>query len=176
MPGAGRQRPDRTETLLSALRRPRLPPPRSLATAGEAEETADFSPVRGALRRAHGTRTAVGHAAAPGPPQGDGARAARSVRRRRRIWRGGPQGLETPGGGREPSPPPRLWGTSFGSIVPARTEGAGRRAPPGVEGRPRGSRGPARSPAAGGRSRERGRLPAQATADSPQAEPQRPVR
>lgn len=105
MPGAGRRRPNRTETLLSALRRPRLPVPRALATAGKAAEPADFSRVRGALRSAHGTRTAVGHAAAPGPPQGDGARAASSVRRRRLIWRAGARVWRPRAA--DGSPPPR---------------------------------------------------------------------
>lgn len=72
----------------------------------------------------------------------------------------GATGSGDPGRRTEPSPAPRLRGTSFGSIVPARTRGAGRRAPPGIESRPRGSRGPARSPGAAGRSRGRGHPPA----------------
>lgn len=137
MPRAGRQRPDGTETPLSALRRPRLLRPRARAAAGKAAETADFSPVGGAPRRAPGTKTALGNAAAPGPPQGDGARAARIVRSRRRVWRGGPQGLETPGGVREPSPRPASGAPALAPLFPPGLEA------PGVE------RHRSRAPAAG---------------------------
>lgn len=178
VPGAGRQRPDWTETPLSALRRPRLPRPRARAAAGEAAETGDFSPVRGAPRRARRPSAAVGHAAAAGPPQGDGAGSARSVRRRRQVPERGATGSGDPGRRTGALPPPRLRGTSFGSIVPARAGGAEHRAPPGVERRPPR---PRQDPS-GARGRRAGagdagaRPPAQATADSPEAEPQRRVR
>lgn len=137
--GAGPQRLDWTETLLSALRRPRLSWTGARAAAGKAAETQDFSPVPGA----HHTSAAVN--ARRSPQRGDGTRAARSVRRRRRVLEsGGAQDLGTPGGGPEPSPPPRLRGTSFGSIVPARAGGARLRVPPGVVPRPQSSRDPAR--------------------------------
>lgn len=145
VPGAGRQRPDWTETLLSALRRPRLLRARARAAAGKAAETEDFSPVRGAPRSAHRPSAAVGHAAARGTPQGDEAGSARSVRRRRRVPERGATGSGDPGRRTGALPPPRLRGTSSGSIVPARAGGAEHRAPPGVERRPRGSRGPART-------------------------------
>lgn len=177
MPRAGRQRPDGTETPLSALRRPRLLRPRARAAAGKAAETADFSPVGGAPRRAPGTKTALGNAAAPGPPQGDGARAARIVRSRRRVWRGGPQGLETPGGVREPSPRPASGAPALAPLFPPGLEA------PGAERHRESSagRGALAAPP-GARQRRAGagdagaRPPAQATADSPEAEPQRRVR
>lgn len=145
MPRAGRQHPDRTETVVSALRCPRLPWTRARAAAGRAAETEDFSPVRGAPRRAHHTSAAVGHTAAPGPSHGDGAGSARSVRRRRWVLERGGTRSGDPGRRTGALPPPRLRGTSFGSIVPARAGGAEHRAPPGVERRPRDSRDPART-------------------------------
>lgn len=103
---AGPQRPDWTETVLSALRRPRLSRPRARAAAGKAAETEDFSQVSGA----HHSRAAVN--ARPSPRRGDGTRAARSLRRRRhrrrpppRTGERGAHDLGTPGGGPEPSPP-----------------------------------------------------------------------
>lgn len=103
------------------------------------------------------------HAAAPGPPQGDGARSARSLRAAARCWRGGPRGLETPGGGREPSPRPASGAPASAPLFPPgleapsperHRESSARRgaiaAPPGPE----------RSPGAAGRSRGRGRPPA----------------
>lgn len=179
VPGAGRRRPDRTETLLSALRRPRLPRPPVRAAAGRAAEPEDFSPVRGAPRGAQGTSAAVGQAAAPGPRQGYGARAARSVRAAAGCWRGGLRGLEIPGGGPEPSPRPASGAPASAPLFPPGPEapsserhwessaGSGALAAP---------PGPERSPGAAGRSRGRGRPPAQATADPPEAEPQRRVR
>lgn len=138
--GAGPQRPDWTDTVLSALRRPRLSPPRARAAAGKAAEPEDFSPFPGA----HHTSAAV--SARRGPPRGDGTRVARSLRSRRRVLEsGGTHDLGTPGGGPEPSPPPRLRGTSFGSIVPSRAGGAGFRVPPGVVPWPPSSRDPART-------------------------------
>jgi hypothetical protein len=100
---AGPRRPDWTETVLSALRRPRLSRPRARAAAGKAAETEDFSQVPGA----HHSRAAVN--ARRSPRRGDGTRAARSLRRRHRrrcvlesggrtIW--GPRAAD-------PSPPPR---------------------------------------------------------------------
>jgi hypothetical protein len=111
-------------------------------------------------------------------------------------WSGGYQKREAPSlgsgeGGREvwrpraadgsPPPAPRLRGTSSGSIVPARVGGAEHRAPPGIERRPPGFRDTARTRTeSGGRragARHAGtRLPAQATASSPEAEPKRQVR
>uniref|UniRef100_A0A8C6HLY4 Uncharacterized protein n=1 Tax=Mus spicilegus TaxID=10103 RepID=A0A8C6HLY4_MUSSI len=100
---AGPRRPDWTETVLSALRRPRLSRPRARAAAGKAAETEDFSQVPGA----HHSRAAVN--ARRSPRRGDGTRAARSLRRRHRrrcvlesggrtIW--GPRAAD-------PSPPLR---------------------------------------------------------------------
>lgn len=106
-----------------------------------------------------GSRARRGAAA----PQGDGARAARGVRRRRPVPERGPPGLETPGGGREPSPRPASGAPASAPLFPPRPEapsperhrepsaGRGARAaPPGSE----------RSPGAAGRSRVRGRPPA----------------
>lgn len=95
--------------------------------------------------------------------RGDGAQSARSVRRRRPVLERGPQGLETPGGGPEPSPRPASGAPASAPLFPPgleapRTErhwdsSACRRA---LAAQP----GPERSPGAAGRSRGRGRPPA----------------
>uniref|UniRef100_A0A4X1VWE7 Uncharacterized protein n=1 Tax=Sus scrofa TaxID=9823 RepID=A0A4X1VWE7_PIG len=90
-------------------------------------------------------------------------RSARSLRAAARCWRGGPRGLETPGGGREPSPRPASGAPASAPLFPPgleapsperHRESSARRgaiaAPPGPE----------RSPGAAGRSRGRGRPPA----------------
>ena len=164
VPRAGRRRPDSPETPLSALRRPRLPRPRARAAAGRAAEPVDFSPVRGAPHRAQGTRAAVGHAAAPGPPPGDGVRAARSLRAAARCWRGGGHRVWRPraaDGSPPPAPPPGHqlllhcsrpdWRRRAPSATGSRAPAAGALAAP---------PGPERSPGAAGRSQGRGLPPA----------------
>lgn len=99
--GTGPQRPDWTETVLSALRRPRLSRPRARAAAGKAAETEDFSQVPGA----HHSRAAVN--ARRSPRRGDGTRATRSLRRRRRrVLESGGRTIWGPPAA-DPSPPPR---------------------------------------------------------------------
>lgn len=101
MPGAGRQRLGRTETLLSALRRPRLPPPRALATAGKQRRPRTF--LRSEGRSAGRT--------VPGLQSG-------TPRRR------DPAGRWSPGCKKREAPPPRLERGATGSGDPGRRTGA----------------------------------------------------
>lgn len=163
VPGAGRQRPDWTEIPLSALRRPRLPRPRARAAAGEAAETEDFSPVRGAPRRARRPSAAVGHAAAPGPPQGDGAGSARSVRRRRPVPERGATGSGDPGRRTGALPRPASGAPASAPLFPPGLEALSterHRESSAGRGALAAPRGPERSPGAAGRSWGRGRPPA----------------
>lgn len=98
--GAGPQRPDWTDTVLSALRRPRLSRPQARAAAGKAAEPEDFSP----FPEAHHTSAAV--SARRGPRRGDGTRVARSLRSRCRVLESGGRTIWGPPAA-DPSPPPR---------------------------------------------------------------------